>query len=82
MVGARIAELAHLGDDAGALGDALRGTEEVKQGRRDSNPRPTVLETAALPTELRPCIAPDCSPVRFRRRAGRRVAAPDLQALK
>jgi hypothetical protein len=24
------------------------------QGRRDSNPRPTVLETAALPTELRP----------------------------
>jgi len=22
----------------------------VKQGRRDSNPRPTVLETAALPT--------------------------------
>ena len=26
-----------------------------QQGRRDSNPRPTVLETAALPTELRPC---------------------------
>ena len=26
----------------------------VQQGRRDSNPRPTVLETAALPTELRP----------------------------
>ena len=25
-----------------------------RQGRRDSNPRPTVLETAALPTELRP----------------------------
>ena len=25
-----------------------------QQGRRDSNPRPTVLETAALPTELRP----------------------------
>ena len=25
-----------------------------EQGRRDSNPRPTVLETAALPTELRP----------------------------
>jgi hypothetical protein len=24
------------------------------QGRRDSNPRPTVLETAALPAELRP----------------------------
>ena len=33
-----------------------------KQGRRDSNPRPTVLETAALPTELRPWVAPDCSP--------------------
>ena len=27
---------------------------EVWQGRRDSNPRPAVLETAALPTELRP----------------------------
>jgi hypothetical protein len=26
------------------------------QGRRDSNPRPTVLETAALPTELRPWV--------------------------
>jgi hypothetical protein len=27
-----------------------------EQGRRDSNPRPTVLETAALPTELRPWV--------------------------
>jgi site-specific DNA recombinase len=27
------------------------------QGRQDSNPRPTVLETAALPTELLPCEA-------------------------
>jgi hypothetical protein len=27
---------------------------EFWQGRRDSNPRPTVLETAALPAELRP----------------------------
>ena len=27
-----------------------------RQGRRDSNPRPTVLETAALPTELRPSV--------------------------
>src|SRR5436305_6458992 len=27
------------------------------QGRQDSNLRPTVLETAALPTELRPCAA-------------------------
>ena len=27
----------------------------VQQGRRDSNPRPAVLETAALPTELCPC---------------------------
>lgn len=26
----------------------------TKQGRQDSNLRPTVLETAALPTELRP----------------------------
>lgn len=25
------------------------------QGQRDSNPRPTVLETVALPTELYPC---------------------------
>ena len=28
------------------------------QGREDSNPRPTVLETGTLPTELHPC-APD-----------------------
>ena len=34
------------------LRDNALGTTE--QGRRDSNPRPTVLETAALPTELRP----------------------------
>src|SRR5829696_2421104 len=27
-----------------------------KQGRRDSNPRPAVLETAALPTELLPSV--------------------------
>jgi hypothetical protein len=26
------------------------------QGRQDSNPRPAVLETAALPSELHPCI--------------------------
>ena len=26
------------------------------QGREDSNPRPTVLETGTLPTELYPCI--------------------------
>lgn len=30
-------------------------TEEW-QGQKDSNPRPTVLETVALPTELYPCI--------------------------
>ena len=30
------------------------------QGRRDSNPRPTVLETAALPTELRPSVLNQC----------------------
>src|SRR5579859_6309502 len=42
-------------------GETLRRDFEVRlsyrprqQGRRDSNPRPTVLETAALPTELRP----------------------------
>ncbi len=28
-----------------------------RQGRQDSNLRPTVLETAALPTELRPWVA-------------------------
>jgi hypothetical protein len=27
---------------------------DTEQGWRDSNPRPTVLETAALPTELHP----------------------------
>jgi hypothetical protein len=27
------------------------------QGRQDSNPRPAVLETAALPAELHPCTA-------------------------
>src|SRR5580692_6211602 len=26
------------------------------QGRRDSNPQPTVLETATLPIELHPCV--------------------------
>ena len=28
----------------------------VLQGWQDLNPRPTVLETAALPTELHPCL--------------------------
>jgi hypothetical protein len=28
----------------------------IWQGRQDSNPRPAVLETAALPTELRPYL--------------------------
>ena len=41
---------------------------DCEQGRRDSNPRPTVLETAALPTELRPW-------------ARRIVARPDLRSL-
>src|SRR5437667_4374685 len=36
-------------------------TWRTEQGRRDSNPRPTVLETAALPTELRPWVRQDCS---------------------
>ena len=35
-----------------ALGDSRGGDW---QGREDSNPRPAVLETAALPTELHPC---------------------------
>ena len=37
-----------------------------RQGRRDSNPRPTVLETAALPTELRPCAGRPVYPATFR----------------
>jgi hypothetical protein len=28
----------------------------IWQGRKDSNPRPTVLETATLPAELHPCV--------------------------
>ena len=32
-------------------------TGEKWQGQQDSNLRPTVLETAALPTELRPWVA-------------------------
>ncbi len=36
----------------------------MQQGRRDSNPRHSVLETDALPTELRPSAVPaDCTPV-------------------
>jgi hypothetical protein len=27
---------------------------QIKQGRRDSNPQPLVLETSALPIELHP----------------------------
>ncbi len=29
----------------------------IQQGRRDSNPQPPVLETGALPIELRPWVA-------------------------
>ena len=32
----------------------------TQQGRRDSNPQPPVLETGALPIELRPWAAEDC----------------------
>ena len=39
-------------------GIAAKSKRRGQQGRRDSNPRPTVLETAALPTELRPCVGP------------------------
>ena len=40
----------------------------IEQGRRDSNPRPTVLETAALPTELRPWATPIVAPCLARHR--------------
>jgi hypothetical protein len=33
-----------------------KATEEKWQGRRESNSQPLVLETSALPIELRPCI--------------------------
>lgn len=36
---------------------ACRLHSDDLQGRQDSNLRPTVLETAALPTELRPWVA-------------------------
>src|SRR3954452_19545678 len=39
--------------------------QRYEQGRRDSNPRPTVLETAALPTELRPCARENSSRASF-----------------
>ena len=32
---------------------------EIWQGQKDSNPRHAVLETAALPAELYPYLAPD-----------------------
>jgi hypothetical protein len=32
----------------------------TQQGRRDSNPQPPVLETGALPVELRPWVGADC----------------------
>ena len=31
------------------------------QGRKDSNPRPMVLETSTLPTELYPCVQFFCN---------------------
>ena len=40
----------------GLMGAIERFARAAIQGRRDSNPRPTVLETAALPTELRPWV--------------------------
>ena len=48
--------------------------EDVQQGGRDSNPRPLVLETRALPTELPPYEAQSSPALRApsaRRRAGR-----------
>ena len=36
-----------------ATSGLIRATYVVWQERRDSNPRPLVLETSALPTELR-----------------------------
>jgi len=38
-------------------GSGARGTFHDSHGRRDSNPQPPVLETGALPVELRPLAA-------------------------
>ena len=61
-----------------------------RSGAGLASARPTVLETAALPTELGPCVRADCSPRIFGRHgrdrtsacksSWRRETAPDLQA--
>jgi hypothetical protein len=38
-----------------------RPNGRTQQGRRDLNPQPPVLETGALPIELRPWVAEDCT---------------------
>jgi hypothetical protein len=38
----------------------MAGFCQAQQGRRGSNPQPPVLETGALPVELRPWVAGDC----------------------
>jgi hypothetical protein len=49
------------------------------QGWQDLNPRPTVLETAALPTELHPSEGRDSTPRAQRRRTGASAAARSQQ---
>src|SRR5690606_40642535 len=63
----------------GPRGTAAARTKEpsggqVWRGHRDSNPRPTVLETAALPTEL--------YPQGIVRPAGRRQTIPRRRRVK
>lgn len=59
-----------------------RGTFHDSHGRRDSNPQPPVLETGALPVELRPlaAVVELCAPGALRPRGNRgrkcRRAAP------
>ena len=38
--------------------DSIKPSLCFWQGQKGSNPRPTVLETGTLPTELYPCISP------------------------
>src|SRR5438128_7512477 len=56
-------------------------TCRTEQGRRDSNPRPTLLETAALPTELRPWVRRRIVAARFRPSFAREPATSPRRAL-
>ena len=55
---------------AGSFGTLLEHASGTWQGQQDSNPRPTVLETAALPAELYPLRDQAASPSEERRRLG------------